>query len=223
VTEISIKTFTQIDDLQRYFPISSENALNLLGPGLKEWLLGLLASKGVTSTPKVLGQVHPTAVIEGAVYIEKGAHVEPFAMISGPCYIAEGAEIRHAAYIRGPVFVGPKAVVGHTSEVKGSILCQGAKAAHFAYVGDSILGQNVNLGAGTKLANLKLKGNEVHYTCPATGARTNSRMRKFGSILGDHAQTGCNAVLSPGTLLFPSTLVAACTHYQGTLKSGVAR
>jgi bifunctional N-acetylglucosamine-1-phosphate-uridyltransferase/glucosamine-1-phosphate-acetyltransferase GlmU-like protein len=119
--------------------------------------------------------------------------------------------------------VGRKCVVGHATEVKGSCFFDGAKAGHLSYVGDSLLGRDTNLGAGTKLANLKFRGDEVSYYHPDTMLKTKSGHRKFGSILGDRAQTGCNSVLSPGSLLSRDTAVVPCAHFQGTLTTGIFR
>jgi NDP-sugar pyrophosphorylase family protein len=193
-----------------------DNALDLIGAPLRPWLLNLLARLGVQKNPVILGKVSPHAIIEGAVFIAEGAHVEPTAYIQGPCYIGPHAEVRHGAYIRGDVFVGSHAVVGHTSEIKGSVLFDHAKAAHFAYVGNSILGHRTNLGAGTKLANLKLRNNEVKFR-DLDGKVIPSGLRKFGAILGDDAQTGCNSVLSPGTLLGRKALIMPCAHAHGTI------
>ena len=178
----------------------------------------MLARHDVGNSPVILGDVASTATVTGRVFIEKGAVVEPNAYIKGPAWIAAGAEVRHAAYIRGTTYVGPKAVVGHTTEVKGSCFLDGAKAGHFAYVGDSLLGHQANLGAGTKLANLKLDGREVKFSHPESGKRESSGLRKFGSIIGDRSQIGCNAVLSPGSLLLPGAAIMPCQHYHGTLK-----
>lgn len=133
------------------------------------------------------------------ITIEKGAIVEPGAYIKGPCYIGKGTTIRHGAYIRGNVIAGENCVIGHDSELKNCILLNGAHAAHFAYVGDSILGNKVNLGAGTKCANLKLQGDEVFIRYD--GGIIKTGLRKFGAIIGDHSQTGCNTVTNPGTLI----------------------
>ena len=198
-------------------------AFDFLGTPLKNWLAELLVSLGVKDKAKVHGDVNPNALIEGPVYVAKGARVEAFAYIQGPTYIGPGSEVRHGAYVRGNVYLGKECVVGHSSEVKGSVLFDRAKAAHFAYVGDSILGQDVNLGAGTKLANLKLAGNEVSFIDPNLSKKVKSGLRKFGAILGDHSQTGCNSVLSPGSLLLPKALVMPCAHFHGTLKNGVAK
>lgn len=194
-----------------------------VGKALGVFVEALLDELGVGDEPKILGKVMPGAYIAGRVYIGEGAVVEPGAYIQGPTYVAPGAEIRHAAYVRGQVYVGPKAVVGHTSEVKGSLLFDHAKAAHFAYVGDSVLGLGVNLGAGTKLANLPLRRAEVRVKHPLSGTLLGTGLDKFGAVMGDGSQTGCNAVLSPGTLLMPRTAVMPCVHYRGTLVTGIAR
>ncbi len=200
-----------------------KDIFELLGKPLTSRIERLLKEHGVTDKPVIRGRVSPQAILEGPVYVAEGAEVGPFAYIVGPTFIGPGAEVRHGAFIRGSVFVGAKAVVGHTTEAKGSIFLDEAKAGHFAYVGDSILGRDVNLGAGTKLANLKLQGKEVAVMHPETDQRVMSGLRKLGSILGDSAQTGCNAVLSPGTILFPGTGVLPCVHYLGTLKKGFVK
>ena len=191
----------------------------LLGDKLKIWLNDLLDALAVGPQGLVLGKVHPQAVLEGRVYIAEGACVEPTAYIQGPAYIGPGTEVRHGAYLRGYVYAGRNCVIGHTTEVKASVFCDEAKAGHFAYVGDSILGRHVNLGAGTKLANLKLRGDEVFYLDPKTGKKTPSGLRKFGSLIGDYVQTGCNSVISPGSLLMAHTFVMPCAHFHGTLRT----
>jgi NDP-sugar pyrophosphorylase family protein len=196
---------------------------DLLGKPLTAWLEALLTRLGCVTDPVIEGKVDPSAHIRGQVYIAKGAIVEPMAMISGPAYIGPDSEVRHAAYIRGSVYVGRGCVVGHTTEAKGSCFFDGAKAGHFAYVGDSILCRDVNLGAGTKLANLKLSNDEVSYRHPVTDKPMPSGLRKFGALIGDHAQTGCNSVLSPGAILMKKTAVFPCVHFHGTLKKGFAR
>jgi acetyltransferase-like isoleucine patch superfamily enzyme len=139
------------------------------------------------------------------IIIGPGTIVEPGALIKGPAIIGNHSEIRQGAYIRGNCLVGNRCVVGHTTEMKGSIMLDGAKAPHFAYVGDSILGKNVNLGAGTKLANLKMIPGSIVIT--SDKKRYDTGRRKLGAILGDHTETGCNSVTSPGTLMGPSSVV----------------
>src|SRR5690606_4767561 len=142
-----------------------------------------------------MGQVHPTAIVNGPLFIAEGADIGPYAVLDGPVYLAEGAQVGHAAYLRGPVVLGPGAKVMHASEVKRSMLLAHAKAPHFNYVGDSVVGNDVNLGAGVKLANFKTFGDEVKVDGQGTG------LRKFGSAIGDDVAIGCNAVLAPGTLV----------------------
>jgi bifunctional N-acetylglucosamine-1-phosphate-uridyltransferase/glucosamine-1-phosphate-acetyltransferase GlmU-like protein len=133
------------------------------------------------------------------IFFEEEVIVEPFSLIFPPAYFSKGTQIRHSSYIRGSVYTGEKVVIGHTTEVKNSIFFSSAKASHFAYVGDSILGNNVNLGAGTKLANLKFS--KTIITLVINNEIVNTGLKKMGAILGDGCQTGCNSVLQPGTLL----------------------
>jgi NDP-sugar pyrophosphorylase family protein len=144
-------------------------------------------------------------VIGDQIQLGKGSVVEPGAYITGPTIIGENTVVRSGAYVRGNVVVGDHCVVGHTSELKGAIMLNYSGAPHFNYVGDSILGNRVNLGAGTKLSNLKIiKGN---VKVKVGDAVYDSGLRKFGAILGDNAQTGCNSVLNPGTLLGRGSMV----------------
>ena len=146
------------------------------------------------------------AVLMGeGIQIGRGVLVEPGALIKGPALIGDCTEIRQAAYLRGHCLLGKRCVVGHATEVKHSVFLDDAKAGHFAYLGDSILGVEVNLGAGTKCANLRFLAGNVMVT--VDGRRMDSGLRKFGAILGDRVQTGCNSVTSPGTVLGPGSLL----------------
>ncbi len=157
-----------------------------------------------------------TLLCPGAVFVDKriqlgrGVLIEPGAYIKGPSIIGDYTEVRQGAYIRGDALVGKRCVVGHTTEVKHAVFLDGAKAGHFAYIGDSILGNDVNLGAGTKFANLKFAPGTVSIALP-DGTRVDSGRRKLGAILGDGCQTGCNSVTNPGVLLGPGSLVAPNT------------
>jgi len=139
------------------------------------------------------------------ISIGKGVLVEPGAMISSPTVIDDCTVIRQGAYVRGYCLFGKRCVVGHVTEVKHSIFLDDAKAGHFAYLGDSILGNDANLGAGTKLANLKFTPGNVQVRVP--DGNEDSGLRKFGAILGDKVQTGCNSVTNPGTLLSPRAIL----------------
>ena len=164
--------------------------------------------------PDIQGEVMDGAVLQGnKIYIGPGAVVEPGAMIKSPAYIGAKSEVRQGAYLRGNVLVGSACVIGHTTEVKNAIFLDGAHAAHFAYVADSIVGNRVNLGAGTKLANLKLDGANV--VVRTQGRSYDTSLRKFGAVLGDGVQIGCNAVLNPGTLLGAGCIVYAMALVRG--------
>lgn len=150
------------------------------------------------------------------ITIGDGAVIEPGAVIlEGPVFIGPGAHVRSGAYIRGAAYVGRGAVVGHATEVKNSILLAGAKAPHFNYVGDSILGHDVNLGAGAILSNFRLDGRPIKVTWD--GKRVDTGMRKLGAIVGDGCSVGCNVVTNPGTILLPGAHVLPVTAVSGTI------
>lgn len=154
-----------------------------------------------------LGVIHPTAVVEGPVFLAEGAVIGPHALVSGPSWIGPGAEVGHGACLRGGVVLAAGAFVGHASEIKRSLLLPEARAPHFNYVGDSVLGRGVNLGAGVKLANFNTFANPVRLGVAA--------LRKFGAALGDEVSIGCNAVLAPGTIVGPRTVI-----YPGAMVRG---
>lgn len=144
------------------------------------------------------------SLMDDEIYIGQGTVIEPGAMIKGPTIIGDNTEIRQGAYIRGNVLVGDKCVVGHTTEMKSAVMLGESKAGHFAYIGDSILGK-VNLGAGTKLANLKIIESKVVLTIE--GKKYETGLRKFGAIMADGVETGCNSVTTPGSILGKNTLL----------------
>ena len=137
---------------------------------------------------------------KGPICIDDRASIGECVRIEGPCYIGPNAEVRHGAYIRPYTWLCCDSVVGHASEVKHSLLLPGAKAPHFNYVGDSILGKDVNLGAGCKLSNLRNDGRSV-LVRGLEGGSVDSGLRKFGAILGDGVAIGCNAVTNPGVII----------------------
>ncbi|VAW31680.1 Glucosamine-1-phosphate N-acetyltransferase [hydrothermal vent metagenome] len=165
----------------------------------------------------ILGTVMPGAYLsDSPVFIGEGAVVEPGAYVQGPAYIGAGAIVRHGAYVRENVILLAGSGLGHASEAKNALFLPGAHAPHFNYVGNSILGHRVNLGAGTKLSNLgmmsakdEVTGKRPSIQITIDGQTYDTGLAKLGAILGDDAQTGCNAVLNPGVLLGPRTLVYA--------------
>jgi UDP-N-acetylglucosamine diphosphorylase / glucose-1-phosphate thymidylyltransferase / UDP-N-acetylgalactosamine diphosphorylase / glucosamine-1-phosphate N-acetyltransferase / galactosamine-1-phosphate N-acetyltransferase len=169
--------------------------------------------------PGIRGDVEPGAYIVGDVEIAEGARVEAGAYIRGPALIGAGTEVRQGAYIRGNVLTGTDCVIGHASECKSAVLLDRAKAPHFAYVGDSILGADVNLGAGVRLANLKMVPGTVTVRL-ADDARVDTGMPKLGAVVGDRTQIGCNAVTSPGTIVGRDCIVYASVSVQGYVPPG---
>lgn len=153
-------------------------------------------------------------LVDDQIYIGEGSVVEPGALIKGPTIIGKNTEVRQGAYIRGDCLVGNRCVVGHTTEIKVGVMLNEAKAGHFAYIGDSILGNGVNLGAGTKLANLRIDHSPVNLKINSQIYQTG--LKKFGAIMGDQVETGCNSVTNPGTLLGTGAIVYPNT----TVKSG---
>lgn len=177
------------------------------------------------ASAEILGRVHPAAHLVGdRIFLGKGSRVAPGAVLEGPIWIGEDVDVRVGAYLRGGCWIGDGCVVGANVEMKRGILLPGAHAAHLNYVGDSILGRDVNMGAGSILSNFRHDGSEIAIPCgpgepgrEGSGERLATGKRKLGAILGDGVAVGCNAVLNPGTI------VGARTHiYTGVqLRSGV--
>ena len=143
-------------------------------------------------------------VNEDLIYLGKDVTVEDGAYIKGPCIILDGSTIRHGAYLRGGVLIGSNSIIGHATEVKNSIILNNAQAAHFAYVGDSIVGGGVNLGAGVKCANFRLDKKEI--TIKDAAFKIKTHLKKFGAIIGDHTQIGCNTTINPATFIGKSSI-----------------
>ena len=144
------------------------------------------------------------------IWIGKGTVLEPSAILKSPLIVGEGCEIRQGAYLRGNVLIGNHCVIGHCTEIKNSIVMNHSEVGHFNYVGDSILGRHVNMGAGSRLANLQFRTAEQKepkvQIFPEIPARIGHEtiatgLNKFGAILGDHVEVGCNAVICPGSLV----------------------
>ena len=165
--------------------------------------------------PGIHGKLIGKPFISGAVYIGAGTIIEHGAMIKGPAWIGEGCEIRNGAYIRENVVVGNGVVLGNSCEFKNCLIFDEAQIPHFNYVGDSILGHKAHLGAGAICSNLRLDQAEVSVRLP--GGTVATGLRKFGAVLGEAAEVGCNAVLNPGSLLGRRALVAPGTVFSGYL------
>lgn len=156
--------------------------------------------------------------------IGRGVLVESGAFLRGPLVLGDCTEVRQGAYLRGNCLIGKRCVIGHVTEVKHTVFLDDAKAGHFAYLGDTVLGNQVNLGAGTKMANLRFVSGNVGVRTPE--GIINTGLRKFGAVLGDMVQTGCNSVTNPGTLigrrsfLLPNTTAPSGYHPDNSMIRG---
>src|SRR4030095_2306022 len=150
--------------------------------------------------PQILGRMVGKPFVSNAVYIGRGTVIEQGAMVKGPAWIGEGCEIRNGAYIRENVIIGSGCVIGNSSEFKNCIVFDECQVPHFNYVGDSILGYRAHLGAGVILSNVKLDKTEI--TVPLSdGGIIPTGLKKFGAIVGDFAEIGCNSVINPGSII----------------------
>ena len=165
--------------------------------------------------PRILGHVAPSAHIGEAVFIDEGTVVEPHAVIKGPAWIGKNCQVRAGCYIRENVIVGDGAVLGNSCEFKNCVIFDQCEVPHFNYVGDSILGHKAHLGAGVILSNVRLDRGEVIVRDGVASLAT--RLKKFGAIIGDHAEVGCNSVVNPGTLIGRRSVIYPLTNVSGVI------
>jgi NDP-sugar pyrophosphorylase family protein len=159
------------------------------------------------------------AFVGDQVFIGEGTVVEDGAMIKGPAIIGRNCEIRHNAYLREQVIIGDNCIVGNSCEVKNSILFNHAVAPHFNYIGDSILGYKAHLSAGVKISNVKLVPENI--TVNLDGVSFDTGLRKFGALLGDQTDIGCNAVLNPGSIIGRGSVVYPNVNWRGILPANM--
>ena len=169
--------------------------------------------------PALHNRCEGVAFIGERVYIGEGTVLEDGAMIKGPAIIGRNCQIRHNAYIREHVIIGDECVVGNSSELKHSFMFNNAVAPHFNYIGDSILGYQAHLGAGVKISNVKLVAGNV--TVELEGQPFDTGLRKFGAMLGDRTDVGCNAVLNPGSIIGRGSVVYPNTNWRGILPANM--
>ncbi len=174
-----------------------------------------LAAYFEKNPPQLLGEIDPLAKIGPLVHVGKGTVVEAGAVIKGPAWIGAQCEIRSGAYIRDHVIVGDQSVIGNSSELKNSLLIDHVQVPHFNYVGDSILGFGAHLGAGVILSNFKLAGDSI--VVKSHELKIETGLRKFGAIIGDQVEIGCHAVLNPGSLIGPRSMIYSGVQWRGTL------
>ena len=210
---MSVPIFAPAD----YFDLQQTDHAAIFDGVTQAWeilpILGKYLEKNLK--PGNLGTLIGQPVIGEKVFIGAGTVIEPGAYIKGPAWIGPNCQIRHGAYIRENVVIGAGSVVGNSCEIKNSFLFNGCQVPHFNYVGDSILGAKAHLAAGVIVSNLKLNGDFItlrvgpHFI--ATG------LRKFGALVGDGAEVGCNAVINPGSILGRRSLIYAGVSWRGVL------
>ncbi len=153
------------------------------------------------------------------VFIGEGTVIEDGVMIKGPAIIGKNCEIRHNAYLREHVIVGDHCVIGNSCEFKHSWLFNHSVVPHFSYVGDSILGYKAHLGAGVKISNVKVLAGNVMVQ--KDGVPFDTGLRKFGALLGDHTDIGCNSVLNPGSIIGRGSVIYPNTNWRGILPANM--
>ena len=151
------------------------------------------------------------------VWVHKTASVAPTAFLGSPCIIGARTEVRHCAFIRGSALIGEDCVVGNSTEIKNAILFDHVEVPHYNYVGDSILGFYAHLGAGAVTSNVK--SDRANVTVALEGRKIDTHRRKFGAVVGDHAEIGCNSVLNPGTIVGRCTNIYPTSCVRGIVPS----
>lgn len=154
--------------------------------------------------------------ISPEVWVSKTAKVAPTAFLGSPCIIDEGAEVRHCAFIRGGVIVGKNCVVGNSTEMKNAIIFDNVQIPHFNYVGDSVLGYKSHLGAGAVTSNVK--SDKTLVSIKNGDKKIETGMKKFGAMVGDFTEVGCNSVLCPGTVVGKNCTVYPLSRVRGYIK-----
>lgn len=215
-----MKNKTKIENLysKPYMTIAEEYVSRFTYPwemlsGIKEYIIEL----GKTLSPEVFDNPSEN------VWIAKSAKVFPSAYIGSPCIIDENAEIRHCAFIRGSAIVGKNCVVGNSTELKNVILFDNVQVPHFNYVGDSVLGYRSHMGAGSITSNVKSDKTLVCVkpSCrDIVGEDIETGLKKFGAMLGDYVEVGCNSVLNPGTVIGKNTNIYPTSCVRGFVDEG---
>lgn len=179
------------------------------------------ALKGISDYIKALGPTLDKEIFEERgenIWVAKSAKVAPSACLNGPLIIDEEAEIRHCAFIRGSAIIGKRSVVGNSTEIKNDILFNNVQVPHYNYVGDSILGFGSHMGAGAITSNVKSdKTLVVVKDCYDTKEEIETGLKKFGAMLGDKVEVGCNSVLNPGTVIGKNSSVYPTSCVRGVI------
>jgi NDP-sugar pyrophosphorylase family protein len=169
---------------------------------------------------KKLGETLDPEIYENKgenIWIAKSAKVWPTVSITGPCIIGENTEVRQCAFIRGNALVGNDCVVGNSTELKNVVLFNHVQVPHYNYVGDSVLGYYSHMGAGSITSNVKSDKTLVVVKDRESGEQIETGLKKFGAMLGNHVEVGCNSVLNPGTVICPDSNVYPTSSVRGVV------
>lgn len=195
--------------LERFASVFAANA------PVWEWVPAIATALAELAGNTVELNLPPGVDVQGEVWLDPSVRLPAQATLIGPAWIGPRTEIRPGAFVRGNVIVGADGVLGNSCEFKNCLLLDRVQVPHFSYVGDSVLGNGAHLGAGAIISNLRLDQQEVTIRLPDKFVSTG--LRKFGAVLGDAAEVGCNAVLQPGTLLGRRSLVMPTLPFGGYL------
>lgn len=206
---------------EQFLDLSHTEHGELFEPGEPVWTaLGRIKhylAEHITGPQHAAADVSAQAAIGPYVHLGPGTVVEPFATVKGPAWIGPNCTIRSGAYVRENVIAGEGVMMGNSCEFKNCLLFDHAEVPHFNYVGDSILGYKAHLGAGVILSNVRLDRRNV--VVQAEGEQLDSGLRKFGAVVGDRTEIGCNSVLSPGSIVGRDCILYPGTQWRGFLPS----
>lgn len=197
---------------------------SIAGEYLEKFTYPWEALKGISDFIRELGPTLDPEKFEQRgedIWVAKSAKVAPTACLNGPLIIDQEAEIRHCAFIRGSAIIGKGSVVGNSTEIKNDIIFNSVQVPHYNYVGDSILGYKSHMGAGSITSNVKSdKTLVVVKDFRDSGEEIETGLKKFGAMLGDYVEVGCNSVLNPGTVICPNCNVYPLSSVRGVIPAG---
>lgn len=196
----------------------------IAGAYLAEFTYPWEALKGISDFIRKTGPSLDPEIFEQRgedIWVAKSAKIAPTAYLNGPLIIDEDAEVRHCAFIRGSAIIGKGSVVGNSTEIKNDIIFNSVQVPHYNYVGDSILGYKSHMGAGSITSNVKSdKTLVVVKDKMGSGEEIETGLKKFGAMLGDHVEVGCNSVLNPGTVIGRESSVYPLSSVRGVIPAG---
>lgn len=200
--------------IEKLFDLNQTIARSIFSGKSYPWEVLMDIGEYILELGKSLGEDYERVAED--IWLGHDTEIEKSAVIKGPAIIGRRCEIRHAAFIRGSAIIGDRSVVGNSTEIKNSILFNEVQVPHFNYVGDSILGYKAHLGAGVILSNVKSDKKNIKIKI-GEKLFIESGLRKFGAMVGDYVEVGCNSVLNPGTIIGRNSRVYPLTPVRGVI------